>query len=218
VRRPRPLPARARATPWRPPPIPTSSNQPRPSPSSSPTPSSSGPATAPRPSGCARPRWRLSWTPTVRTVRSWTPAQSQRRSLAATRACADVRFPAFPEGFEPGPLGPRRDPSMAAPRTYPPELKERALRLWRSSTPRRPIAHVARELGSTRRRCGPRSARPRPTAASAVTSPPPPRLRSCAGRTSSCAAQARSSRRRVPISPRSQARPGDGHDVRQRAS
>jgi transposase len=36
---------------------------------------------------------------------------------------------------------------MAAPRKYPLELKERALRLWRSTTPRRPIAHVARELG-----------------------------------------------------------------------
>jgi transposase len=36
---------------------------------------------------------------------------------------------------------------MAAPRKYPLELKERALRLWRSERPRRPIAHVARELG-----------------------------------------------------------------------
>jgi len=36
---------------------------------------------------------------------------------------------------------------MAAPRKYPIELKERALRLWRSEQPRRPIAHVARELG-----------------------------------------------------------------------
>jgi transposase len=36
---------------------------------------------------------------------------------------------------------------MAVPRKYPPELKERALRLWRSEQPRRPIAHVARELG-----------------------------------------------------------------------
>jgi transposase len=36
---------------------------------------------------------------------------------------------------------------MAAPRKYPPELKERALRLWRSEQPQRPIAHVARELG-----------------------------------------------------------------------
>ncbi len=36
---------------------------------------------------------------------------------------------------------------MAAPRKYPLELRERALRLWRSTTPRRPIAHVARELG-----------------------------------------------------------------------
>src|SRR6266545_3042496 len=36
---------------------------------------------------------------------------------------------------------------MAAPRKYPIELKERALRLWRSEQPRRPIAHIARELG-----------------------------------------------------------------------
>ena len=36
---------------------------------------------------------------------------------------------------------------MAAPRKYPPELKDRALRLWRSEQPRRPIAHLARELG-----------------------------------------------------------------------
>jgi transposase len=36
---------------------------------------------------------------------------------------------------------------MAAPRKYPPELKKRALRLWRSDQPRRLIAHVARELG-----------------------------------------------------------------------
>jgi transposase len=36
---------------------------------------------------------------------------------------------------------------MATPRKYPIELKERALRLWRSEQPRRPIAHVARELG-----------------------------------------------------------------------
>jgi transposase len=36
---------------------------------------------------------------------------------------------------------------MAPPRKYPIELKERALRLWRSEQPRRPIAHVAHELG-----------------------------------------------------------------------
>ena len=36
---------------------------------------------------------------------------------------------------------------MAAPRKYPIELKERAIQLWRSEQPRRPIAHVARELG-----------------------------------------------------------------------
>ena len=36
---------------------------------------------------------------------------------------------------------------MAAPRKYPIELRERAVRLWRTEQPRRPIAHVARELG-----------------------------------------------------------------------
>ncbi len=36
---------------------------------------------------------------------------------------------------------------MVAPRKYPVALQERAVRLWRSEQPRRPIAHVARELG-----------------------------------------------------------------------
>src|SRR6266508_4510871 len=36
---------------------------------------------------------------------------------------------------------------MVAPRKYPVELQERAVRLWRSEQPRRPIAHLARELG-----------------------------------------------------------------------
>jgi transposase len=36
---------------------------------------------------------------------------------------------------------------MVAPRKYPVELQERAVRLWRSEQPHRPIAHLARELG-----------------------------------------------------------------------
>jgi transposase len=36
---------------------------------------------------------------------------------------------------------------MPAPRKYPPELRERAVRLWRDSDPRPPIARVARKLG-----------------------------------------------------------------------
>jgi transposase len=36
---------------------------------------------------------------------------------------------------------------MAAQRKYPFELRERAVRLWRESQPRPPIAHVARRLG-----------------------------------------------------------------------
>ena len=36
---------------------------------------------------------------------------------------------------------------MPAPRKYPDELRERAVRLWRESDPRPPITHVARQLG-----------------------------------------------------------------------
>ena len=35
---------------------------------------------------------------------------------------------------------------MPAPRKYPPELRERALRLWRESDPRPPVAQLARQL------------------------------------------------------------------------
>jgi transposase len=36
---------------------------------------------------------------------------------------------------------------MPAPRKYPSELRERAVRMWRESTPQPPIAQVARRLG-----------------------------------------------------------------------
>jgi transposase len=36
---------------------------------------------------------------------------------------------------------------MPAPRKYPPELRERAVRLWQESDPRPPIAQVAKRLG-----------------------------------------------------------------------
>lgn len=36
---------------------------------------------------------------------------------------------------------------MSAPRKYPQELRERAVRLWRESEPRQPISHVAKKLG-----------------------------------------------------------------------
>ena len=36
---------------------------------------------------------------------------------------------------------------MPAPRKYPQELRERAVRLWRESEPRQPITHVAKKLG-----------------------------------------------------------------------
>jgi transposase-like protein len=66
------------------------------------------------------------------------------------RQIAALEVPRFPGGFRSWSTGPRarRKPHpMAAPRKYPPELRERAVRLWRSEQPRRPIAHVARELG-----------------------------------------------------------------------
>ena len=36
---------------------------------------------------------------------------------------------------------------MSSTRKYPLELRERAVRLWRESQPRPPIAHVAKKLG-----------------------------------------------------------------------
>jgi transposase len=36
---------------------------------------------------------------------------------------------------------------MAVPRKYPIELQQRAVRPWKDANPRRPIVHVARELG-----------------------------------------------------------------------
>ncbi|MDK0523920.1 transposase [Streptomyces sp. ML-6] len=56
---------------------------------------------------------------------------------------------------------------MAAPREYPDELRERAVREVRTTG--RPIAHVAKDLGIHQEALCGWSARPRPTAASATT-------------------------------------------------
>jgi transposase-like protein len=58
-----------------------------------------------------------------------------------------LRFPRFLGGFRTWSTWTKEGVFEAAPRKYPPELKDRAVRLWRSEQPRRPIAHVARELG-----------------------------------------------------------------------
>ena len=58
-------------------------------------------------------------------------------------------------------------PAMARPRKYPDELRERAVRLVFES--KRPIAHVAQDLGITKRRFASGSGRPRPTSAAGVT-------------------------------------------------
>jgi transposase len=98
-------------------------------------------------------------------------------------------------------------------RTYPPELKERALRLWPSSTPRRPIAHVARELGVNPERLrtpirqaqadrGERTDRPT-TAEIEELRRKNPELRRTGEILKAASAWF----------VRSQARPGDGHDV-----
>jgi transposase len=110
---------------------------------------------------------------------------------------------------------------MAAPRTYPIELKERALRLWRSEQPRRPIAHVARELGLNPETLRTWIRQEEADRGERGDRPTPPRLRSCGGcarRTWICAAPTRFCGRRAPISPRSSTRPGDGHDLRARSS
>jgi ABC-type nitrate/sulfonate/bicarbonate transport system ATPase subunit len=74
---------------------------------------------------------------------------------------------------------------------------------------------------STPRSFGPGSAATRPTMASEPIHRPPPSVRSCSG----CAGgwwnwngPTRSCGRRAPISPRSSTRPGDGHELRGRAS
>jgi transposase len=41
----------------------------------------------------------------------------------------------------------REEVAVAAPRKYPPELRERALRLWAETDPKPPIARLARQLG-----------------------------------------------------------------------
>jgi hypothetical protein len=80
---------------------------------------------------------------------------------------------------------------MAAPRKYPPELKERALRLWRSEQPRRPMRTSPASLVCIPRRCGPGSARTRPTAASVVTGRPLANWRRCGSLASGCGAGTR---------------------------
>lgn len=56
---------------------------------------------------------------------------------------------------------------MAAPRKYPDELRERAIREVRTTG--RPIAHVAKDLGIHKEALRAGSVRPRPTAASVTT-------------------------------------------------
>lgn len=75
----------------------------------------------------------------------------------------------FVESLMPGLRSWRRrsTSTMPAPRKYPDELRERAIREVRSTG--RPIARVAKDLGSTRRPCAAGSARPRPTGANATT-------------------------------------------------
>ncbi|MEU2718949.1 transposase [Streptomyces sp. NPDC007205] len=61
---------------------------------------------------------------------------------------------------------------MAAPRKYPDELRERAVREVRATG--RPIAHVAKDLGIHPEALRGWAARPRPTGANATTGSPPP--------------------------------------------
>lgn len=98
---------------------------------------------------------------------------------------------------------------MAAPRKYPDELRERAVRLYRESDPKPVIRRLAEQLGVHHEALrnwirqaeadhGERHDRP--------TTAETEELRRCAARTLNCAGPMKSSRRRVLF------RPGDGPD------
>lgn len=59
--------------------------------------------------------------------------------------------------------------TMAAPSKYPLELRERAVRLYRTTEPRPQTKRPAVDVGVHPEACGPGSARSRPMPASATT-------------------------------------------------
>jgi transposase len=106
---------------------------------------------------------------------------------------------------------------MAAPRKYPVELQQRAVRLWKDANPRRPIAHVARELGvhpEALRNWIRQDEADRGQRDDRLTSQQLEELQRLRRRVWSWSAPTRSSRPRRLFSPRNSTRPGDGHEVR----
>jgi transposase-like protein len=71
--------------------------------------------------------------------------------------------------------------SMAAPKKYPDELRERAVRLYRTSNPRPTFRQLAEQLGVHHEALRNWVRQPRLTTANATTARPAMRLRSCAG-------------------------------------
>lgn len=85
--------------------------------------------------------------------------------------------------------------TIAARRKYPLELRERAVRMYRTSDPKPRIKELAGDLGVPRRPCAAGSARPKRSAANATTGSPlmsGPNWRSCVRRTPSSSGRTRS--------------------------
>src|SRR5665647_1912839 len=105
--------------------------------------------------------------------------------------------------------------SMPRPSKYPPEFRERCVRIARESA--RPISARSRVIwASTPRPCGCGCAKTRPTTAAVPIGWPPPSAASswpCAVRCATCAAPTRSSRRRVRFSRANSTSPVRGERV-----
>ena len=114
-----------------------------------------------------------------------TPRACFLNATRAGRSAMSVRIPTCSEIDDHGRRA-MRGVSVAAPKKYPDELRERAVRLYRGVGPKPVIRRLAEQLGVPHEAFRNGSARPRPTTAGATTGPPPPRPRSwacCGGRT-----------------------------------
>lgn len=108
---------------------------------------------------------------------------------------------------------------MGAPRKYPAELRERALRLYRESEPKPVIRKLAEQLGIHHEALRTWIRQDQADHGERFDRPPPPRSRNCAGcavRTQSSSASTRCCGRPALISPRRSARPEGGRELHRR--
>jgi hypothetical protein len=96
-------------------------------------------------------------------------------AYGAYKVLRGMRFPRFSGVFEDwfDPCGPGRKALLPAPRKYPDELRERAVRLYRESEPRPTFRRLGQQLNVHRKPCATGSARPRPTPDSGTIDRPP---------------------------------------------